>query len=477
MTLTDQTTKTVASLACLRVCRENPTKGPSAMTIRQIFRSSLAGLAAVCAVSLAPVSAAAQAILFDWGSNEKVNDSGRELVSFNSKARVGELIVSFGDRRVYLITAPGQALSYPIAIPREKSKWEGVTSVSQKRVNPSWTPTPEMIVENPRLPPWVPGGHPMNPLGTHALYLGSSSYRIHGTDAPWTIGTAASKGCVRMYNKDVQDLYPRVPVGTRVTVTYQTFKFSPMDGDNAKGVLATLDKGRKARSNDDVAETAAQNAKLWKEDGSDDGTVPRRASTSRASEDDQDNADNSADEDKYKKSYGVAVKSRDSDTEKYNDEKKYNYEKKQSADTDDADDSGVSKKRRRSQSDVETGSVDDAKKKFSSDESSEDREYPEKKPKLVAKEKSDDGDSPRSKKSSSDEDSASVAKRALAAAERAAAAAERAADAAERASAAVAKVTALEKKSDGGSDSSSSKPTEEPKAKEAAPLEAWPVVR
>ena len=81
-----------------------------------------------------------------------------------------------------------------------------------------------MLRENPKLPSWVPGGHPMNPLGVRALYLGSSTYRIHGTDAPWTIGTAASKGCIRMFNRDVLDLYPRVPVGTKVTVTWQRFE-------------------------------------------------------------------------------------------------------------------------------------------------------------------------------------------------------------------------------------------------------------
>src|SRR5438477_3861432 len=80
-----------------------------------------------------------------------------------------------------------------------------------------------MLAENPRLPRWVPGGHPMNPLGVRALYLGSSTYRIHGTDAPWTIGTNVSKGCIRMYNQDVLDLYPRVNVGAKVTVTYQSF--------------------------------------------------------------------------------------------------------------------------------------------------------------------------------------------------------------------------------------------------------------
>ena len=80
-----------------------------------------------------------------------------------------------------------------------------------------------MIAENTRLPRWVPGGHPMNPRGVRALCLGSSTYRIHGTDAPWTIGTAVSKGCIRMYNQDVLDLYPRAAVGAKVTVTWQHF--------------------------------------------------------------------------------------------------------------------------------------------------------------------------------------------------------------------------------------------------------------
>ena len=113
--------------------------------------------------------------------------------------------------------------------------------MSDKRVNPSWTPTPEMLRENPRLPRWVPGGHPMNPLGVRALYLGSSSYRIHGTDAPWTIGQAVSKGCVRMLNDDVLDLYPRVPVGARVTVTWQRFNASTIASSSSKSSAGFFD--------------------------------------------------------------------------------------------------------------------------------------------------------------------------------------------------------------------------------------------
>jgi lipoprotein-anchoring transpeptidase ErfK/SrfK len=80
-----------------------------------------------------------------------------------------------------------------------------------------------MMRENPRLPSYVPGGHPMNPLGVRALYLGTTTYRIHSTDAPWTIGDAASKGCIRMFNEHVLDLYERVEQGSRVTVTWDRF--------------------------------------------------------------------------------------------------------------------------------------------------------------------------------------------------------------------------------------------------------------
>jgi lipoprotein-anchoring transpeptidase ErfK/SrfK len=147
----------------------------------------------------------------------------REEVSFHQSYAPQQLIVSFGDRKIYWITGRGTAISYPIAIPRAQSRWSGVSSISRKAVNPGWTPTASMRRENPKLPAHVPGGHPQNPLGPRALYLGGTLYRIHGTDAPWTIGGAESKGCIRMYNDDVLDLYPRVPLGTRVTVTWKRF--------------------------------------------------------------------------------------------------------------------------------------------------------------------------------------------------------------------------------------------------------------
>lgn len=169
-------------------------------------------------LGLSAIPASAQDLLsFLWSGGY------REDISFPSSVSPRQIVVSFGDRKLYWVYQKGAAIAYPIAVPREQSRWSGVTSVSRKAVNPPWTPTAQMRRENPKLPHFVPGGHPQNPLGVRALYLGASMYRIHGTDAPWTIGTAASKGCIRMYNEDVLDLYPRVPMGTRVTVTWKRF--------------------------------------------------------------------------------------------------------------------------------------------------------------------------------------------------------------------------------------------------------------
>ena len=191
--------------------------------LRRLTRAAIVGAAAAATAVTLTVSASAQeTVSFLWGGDQE-HGGGRKTVSFPATYKPGQIIVSFGDRRLYHVVKQGQAVSYPIAVPREQSRWQGTTNVSMKRENPPWTPTPTMRAENPRLPSYVPGGHPMNPLGVRALYLGSSAYRIHGTDAPWTIGQAVSKGCIRMYNEDVMDLYPRVAVGTRVTVTWQRF--------------------------------------------------------------------------------------------------------------------------------------------------------------------------------------------------------------------------------------------------------------
>ena len=216
------------------------------MNVRPLFQLLISALVAGLAALLAP-PALAQQLFWDWGGGDTVGASGREIVRFSERFAPGQVVVSFGDRRLYFVTRPGEALSYPIAIPRDEDRWEGVTSVTNKRVNPSWTPTPTMMAENPRLPRWVPGGHPMNPLGVRALYLGASAYRIHGTDAPWTIGTAVPNGCIRMYNQDVLDLYPRVELGATVTVTWDRFQSG---GNYASTPRAAAPRLREMRQSD-----------------------------------------------------------------------------------------------------------------------------------------------------------------------------------------------------------------------------------
>lgn len=188
-----------------------------------IIRNGLAGLAvALLLIASAPPPASAQGLfglLFG-------GPSGRTEVSFPKGYSRGTIIVSFTDRRLYQVMAPGRALSYPIGVPMRKARWSGALYVSRKAVNPGWTPTASMRRDNPNLPAHVPGGHPRNPLGVRALYLGSTLYRIHGTDAPWTVGREVSYGCIRLYNNDVIEVYNRTRVGTKVIATYKSFRGS-----------------------------------------------------------------------------------------------------------------------------------------------------------------------------------------------------------------------------------------------------------
>lgn len=172
-------------------------------------------------LSLIAADASYAQSFFNFGQPSRLS---REMVRFRTQHAPGTIIVSFGDRRLYKILRRGRAISYPIAIPRNISRWQGVLPVTAKRVDPPWRPTASMRRENPRLPTYVPGGHPRNPMGVRALYLGQTLYRIHGTDAPWTIGQAVSKGCIRMYNDDVVHLYKRTNIGTKVVVTWRKYR-------------------------------------------------------------------------------------------------------------------------------------------------------------------------------------------------------------------------------------------------------------
>jgi lipoprotein-anchoring transpeptidase ErfK/SrfK len=143
---------------------------------------------------------------------------GRATVNFPGNYRPGTIVINTRERRLYLVLGNGTALRYGIGVGRDGMTWSGTTRVSAKREWPDWTPPAEMRRRQPGLPRHMPGG-PDNPLGARALYLGSSLYRIHGSNEPETIGQAVSSGCFRLTNDDVIDLYNRVPVGATVIVT------------------------------------------------------------------------------------------------------------------------------------------------------------------------------------------------------------------------------------------------------------------
>src|ERR1700758_3859244 len=142
----------------------------------------------------------------------------RMVVSYPTNQKPGTIVISTAQRRLYLVLGNGQALSYAIAVGATGYAWSGVSQVTDKREWPNWTPPEEMLQRRPDLPRHMAGG-PENPLGARAMYLGSTLYRIHGSNEPWTIGTAVSSGCIRNRHEDVIDLYGRVKVGAKVIVS------------------------------------------------------------------------------------------------------------------------------------------------------------------------------------------------------------------------------------------------------------------
>ena len=151
----------------------------------------------------------------------------RQIVSYATREPAGTVIIDTPNTYLYYVLGGGQAIRYGIGVGRDGFTWSGVQAVTKKAEWPDWTPPPEMIARQPYLPRHMAGG-PGNPLGARAMYLRGTVYRIHGTNAPETIGTHVSSGCIRLTNEDVADLYSRVNVGTRVIVL-------PMDrrADNA----------------------------------------------------------------------------------------------------------------------------------------------------------------------------------------------------------------------------------------------------
>jgi lipoprotein-anchoring transpeptidase ErfK/SrfK len=141
----------------------------------------------------------------------------RQLVDYDGRHGPGTIIIDTPNKFLYLVQDGGKALRYGIGVGRPGFEWAGMKTVTMKREWPDWRPPTAMLKRRPDLPRYMEGG-PANPLGARALYLGSSLYRIHGTNEPWTIGEAVSSGCIRMMNDDVVDLYERTRVGTRVLV-------------------------------------------------------------------------------------------------------------------------------------------------------------------------------------------------------------------------------------------------------------------
>jgi lipoprotein-anchoring transpeptidase ErfK/SrfK len=141
----------------------------------------------------------------------------KQVVEYHGKESPGTIVIDTPNKFLFLVQGDGKALRYGVGVGRPGFTWSGVKTISAKKEWPAWTPPPEMLARRPDLPRHMEGG-PQNPLGARAMYLGSSLYRIHGSNEPWTIGTNVSSGCIRMRNEDVIDLYGRVNVGARVVV-------------------------------------------------------------------------------------------------------------------------------------------------------------------------------------------------------------------------------------------------------------------
>jgi lipoprotein-anchoring transpeptidase ErfK/SrfK len=141
----------------------------------------------------------------------------RQVVSYTANVAAGTVVIDTAQTYLYYVLGGGKAIRYGIGVGRTGFTWSGTQAVTRKAEWPDWTPPAEMIARQPYLPRWMAGGDG-NPLGARAIYLGSTIYRIHGTNMPATIGHKVSSGCIRMLNADVIDLYGRVAVGTKIVV-------------------------------------------------------------------------------------------------------------------------------------------------------------------------------------------------------------------------------------------------------------------
>lgn len=180
----------------------------------------------------------------------------RAEVAFSTSEAPGTIIIDTGHTALYYVLGQGRAIRYGVGVGREGFTWSGVQAISRKAEWPDWHPPAEMIARQPYLPRFMAGGAG-NPLGARAMYLGSSQYRIHGTNDPSTIGKFVSSGCIRLTNEDVTDLFNRVDVGTKVVVlpknapllargsdTRTTISVRPIGPHPRPPVTTTLPSGR-----------------------------------------------------------------------------------------------------------------------------------------------------------------------------------------------------------------------------------------
>jgi lipoprotein-anchoring transpeptidase ErfK/SrfK len=173
----------------------------------------------------------------------------RTTVNLDTREPAGTVIIDTGHTYLYYVLGNGRAVRYGVGVGREGFTWAGVQTVTRKAEWPDWHPPAEMIARQPYLPRFMAGG-PGNPLGARAMYLGSSEYRIHGTNDPATIGKFVSSGCIRLTNEDVSDLFSRVNVGTRVVVMPKNAPVQARGnvGVRPQPVATTLPSGRQAMS-------------------------------------------------------------------------------------------------------------------------------------------------------------------------------------------------------------------------------------
>src|SRR5436190_4670352 len=248
------------------------------MTQTTTFRRRATFLVAASALLLAPafLSGAAQAQMLDqalsfapaqpnFPSDYVTSDDGdaaptperlrRAVVAFDRNEAPGTIVIDTGNTALYYVLGQGRAIRYGVGVGREGFTWSGVQTISRKAEWPDWHPPAEMIARQPYLPRFMAGG-PGNPLGARAMYLGTSQYRIHGTNDPTTIGKFVSSGCIRLTNEDVADLFSRVDIGTKVVVLPKNTPHLEARGTitirptapPSRPVVTTLPSGRQAMS-------------------------------------------------------------------------------------------------------------------------------------------------------------------------------------------------------------------------------------